>query len=397
MRAQVAIIGAGPAGLLLAQLLHLRGIDSVVLEAKSREYIENRVRAGVLEYQTVDILKGAGVADRLLREGLQHNGVELLFDRRRHRIDFGALTGHGVTIYGQQEVVKDLVAARVTTGRPIHFEVEDVSVHDVDSDSPSVRFRLGGAEQTLECDFIAGCDGFHGICRPSMPSNVLRVYERVYPFAWLGILAEVKPASDEIVYANHDNGFALLSMRSPTISRLYLQCEPDEDLTAWPDERVWEELQTRLSTVDGFHLETGPVLQKSVTPMRSFVAEPMRHGRLFLAGDAAHIVPPTGAKGMNLAVADVYVLSEALSHFYKSAGSGQGSAKTEKLEHYSATCLKRIWKVQRFSWWVTSMLHRSHTDNDFDRRRQLAELEYLTASPAAALTFAENYVGLPLG
>lgn len=393
MRTQVAIIGAGPAGLLLAQLLHLRGIDSVVLEAKSREYIENRVRAGVLEYQTVDILKGAGVADRLLREGLRHEGVEVLFNGRRHRIDFGALTGHGVTVYGQQEVVKDLVAARVATGRPIHFEVDHVSVHGIDSASPSVRYRAGGSEHTIECDFIAGCDGFHGISRPSMPSDVLRLYERVYPFAWLGILAEAKPASDELIYANHDRGFALLSMRSPTISRLYIQCEPDEDLATWPDERIWEELQIRLSTLDGFRLHTGPVLQKGITPMRSFVAEPMRHGRLFLAGDAAHIVPPTGAKGMNLAVADVYVLSEALSHFYK----GQGPAKTEKLEQYSATCLRRIWKVQRFSWWVTSMLHRSHADNEFDRRRQLAELEYLTTSRAAALTFAENYVGLPLG
>jgi len=393
MRTQVAIIGAGPAGLLLAQLLHLRGIDSVVLEARSREYIENRVRAGVLEYQTVDILKGAGVADRLLREGLRHEGVEVLFKGRRHRIDFGALTGHGVTVYGQQEVVKDLVAARVATGRPIHFEVDHVSVHGIDSASPSVRYRAGGSEHTIECDFIAGCDGFHGISRPSMPSDVLRLYERVYPFAWLGILAEAKPASDELIYANHDRGFALLSMRSPTISRLYIQCEPDEDLATWPDERIWEELQVRLSTVDGFRLDTGPVLQKGITPMRSFVAEPMHHGRLFLAGDAAHIVPPTGAKGMNLAVADVYVLSEALSHFYK----GQGPAKTEKLERYSATCLQRIWKVQRFSWWVTSMLHRSHTDNEFDRRRQLAELEYLTTSRAAALTFAENYVGLPLG
>jgi p-hydroxybenzoate 3-monooxygenase len=390
MRTQVTIIGAGPAGLLLAQLLHLRGIDSIVLEAKSREYIEGRVRAGVLEYQTVDVLKGAGVADRLMREGLQHAGVELLFKGRRHRIDFGALTEHGVTVYGQQEVVKDLVAARLASGRPIHFEVEEVSVHDIDGPSPGVRYRVGGSEHRIDCDFIAGCDGFHGISRPSMPASVLRVYERVYPFAWLGILAEAKPASDELIYANHDRGFALLSMRSPTISRLYLQCEPDEDLALWPDERVWEELQTRLSTHDGFRLETGPVLQKGVTPMRSFVAEPMRHGRLFLAGDAAHIVPPTGAKGMNLAVADVHYLAEALGQFYS-------SAKTEKLDQYSDTCLRRIWKVQRFSWWVTSMFHRSHTDNEFDRRRQLAELEYLTSSHAAALTFAENYVGLPLG
>ncbi|MEJ0040152.1 MAG: 4-hydroxybenzoate 3-monooxygenase [Gammaproteobacteria bacterium] len=393
MRTQVAIIGAGPAGLLLAQLLHLRGIDSVVLEAKSRHYIENRVRAGVLEYQTVDTLRAAGVADRLMREGLEHAGVEILFNRRRHRIDLKGLTGHAVTVYGQQEVVKDLVEARLATARPLCFEVEDVTLHDLESDAPSVRFRTaGGAGQVLECDFVAGCDGFHGVCRPSIPSSVLRIFERVYPFAWLGILAEVKPASDEIIYANHDNGFALLSMRSPTISRLYLQCEPDEDLSQWPDERVWRELQARLSTEDGFTLETGPVLQKGVTPMRSFVAEPMRHGRLFLTGDAAHIVPPTGAKGMNLAVADVRVLSEALAHFY----SGGGARRSDKIDAYSATCLRRIWKVQRFSWWVTSMLHRSRDDNDFDRRRQLAELDYLTTSPASALTFAENYVGLPL-
>jgi p-hydroxybenzoate 3-monooxygenase len=392
MRTQVAIIGAGPAGLLLAQLLHLRGIDSVVLEVKSRHYIENRVRAGVLEHQSVDILTAAGVGDRLQREGLRHEGIELLFNGVRHRVNFGALTGHAVTIYGQQEVVKDLVAARVATGRPLHFEVENVSVHGVESDSPTVRFHANGAEHVLECDFVAGCDGFHGVCRPSIPASVLKVFERVYPFAWLGILAEVKPASEELIYANHDRGFALLSMRSPTISRLYLQCEPDEDLALWPDERIWEELQTRLSTVDGFRLDTGPVLQKGITPMRSFVAEPMRHGRLFLAGDAAHIVPPTGAKGMNLAVSDVYVLSEALRHFYQV----QGSSRMEKLDAYSPTCLRRIWKVQRFSWWVTSMLHRSKDDNDFDRRRQLAELDYLTSSPAAALTFAENYVGLPL-
>ena len=391
MRTQVAIIGAGPAGLLLGQLLHQRGIDSIVLEAKSRHYIENRVRAGVLEYQTVDTLRAAGAGERLMQEGLKHEGVELLFNRQRHRIDLQALAGHSVTVYGQQEVVKDLVAARVVTGRPLYFEVEDVVLHGIDGEAPSVRFRAGGVEQVVDCDFIAGCDGFHGVCRSSMPASVLRLYERVYPFAWLGILADVKPASDEIIYANHERGFALLSMRSPTVSRLYLQCEPDEDLSKWSDERVWQELQVRLSTEDGFRLETGPVLQKSVTPMRSFVAEPMHHGRLFLAGDAAHIVPPTGAKGMNLAVADVRVLSDALTHFY----AGTGAARSERLDAYSATCLRRIWKVQRFSWWVTSMLHRSHEDTEFDRRRQLAELDYVTSSPAAALTFAENYVGLP--
>jgi p-hydroxybenzoate 3-monooxygenase len=394
MRTQVAIIGAGPSGLLLAQLLHLRGIDSVVLEVKSRDYIEQRVRAGVLENVVVDVLEEAGVGERLLREGLRHTGVHFRFAGRDHRFDLQALTGRAVTVYGQQEVVKDLVAARLATGRPLHFEVEDVSVHRFDTEAPEVRFRApGGAETSLQCDFIAGCDGFHGICRASFPASALKLYERVYPYAWLGILADVAPASEELIYANHDNGFALLSMRSPTVSRLYLQCAPDEALEAWSDDRIWTELETRLATREGFHLPTGPVLQKSVTPMRSFVAEPMQSGRLFLAGDAGHIVPPTGAKGMNSAVADVCVLAEALEHFYGAAGA----ARAEKLEAYSAKCLRRIWKVQRFSWWVTQLMHRSDADNDFDRRRQLAELDYLSTSHAAALTFAENYVGLPIG
>jgi p-hydroxybenzoate 3-monooxygenase len=396
MRTQVAIIGAGPAGLLLAQLLHLRGVDSVVLEIKSRDYIEQRVRAGVLEHQSVDILDAAGVGDRMMREGLQHQGVELRFAGRSHRIDFGALTGRGVTIYGQQEVVKDLVAVRIASGRPLYFEVSDVSVHGVETDTPQVRFReQGGSETVLQCDFIAGCDGFHGICRSSIPDSILKVFERVYPFAWLGILAQVPPAAEELIYANHEHGFALLSMRSPAISRLYLQCAPDEPLENWPDERIWSELATRLSTREGFDLPTGPIIQKGVTPMRSFVVEPMQHGRLFLAGDAAHIVPPTGAKGMNSAVADVYVLSEAVADYYKRVR--QPSARMEKLNSYSTRCLRRIWKVQRFSWWVTTLLHRSAEDDAFDRRRQLAELDYISTSAAAALTFAENYVGLPVG
>ncbi len=390
MRTQVAIVGAGPAGLLLAQLLHLRGIDSIVLEAKSRQYIEQRVRAGVLEHQTVDVLNDAGAGARMMHEGLRHEGLELRFAGTSHRIDLEALTGRAVMIYGQQEIVKDLIAARVATGRPLCFEVDDVSVHDVATGAPQVRFRKDGAEHTIHCDFIAGCDGFHGICRPSMPANVLRLYERVYPFAWLGILVETPPASDEIVYANHERGFALLSMRSPTMSRLYLQCAPEEPLANWSDERLWSELQERLSTHDGFQLGRGPILQRGVTPMRSFVAEPMRYGRLFLAGDAAHIVPPTGAKGMNLAVADVYVLAQALVHHY-------GGGGTHLLDAYSATCLRRIWKVQRFSWWLTMLLHRFEEDNDFDRRRQLAELDYVTSSHAAAQSLAENYVGLPLG
>ena len=385
MRTQVAIVGAGPAGLLLAQLLHQRGIESVVLEARTREYIEGRVRAGVLEHQSVDILRQAGLGERMLRDGLPHEGLHLHFNGRNHRIDFSDLTGKMVLVYGQQEVVRDLIALRLAARQPLHFEVDSVSVSDFQTDHPSVRYRMNGVEHTLECDFIAGCDGFHGVCRMSIPPGLLTIYERIYPFAWLGVLAEAPPASDELIYAHHAHGFALLSMRSPAISRLYLQCQPEEDLDRWPDERIWSELQTRL----GSQLATGPVLQKSVTPMRSFVTEPMNCGRLFLAGDAAHIVPPTGAKGMNLALADVQVLGKAFESYYR-AGSSAG------LEAYSATCLRRVWKVQRFSWWMTALLHRFDSDNAFDQRRQLAELEYLVSSRAAAQTLAENYVGLPL-
>ncbi len=385
MRTQVAIIGAGPAGLLLGQLLYQRGIEAVVLEARSREYIENRVRAGVLEHQSVDILNEAGVGARMMREGLRHHGIQLRFNGRNHRIDFEELTGRAVMVYGQQEVVRDLISARLAARQPLYFEVDSVSVSNLEDVRPQVRYQLQGEERTIECDFIAGCDGFHGVCRASIPSDRLAVYERVYPFAWLGVLAEAPPASEELIYANDERGFALLSMRSPTVSRLYIQCKPEEDVREWPDERLWSELQRRL----GSHLPTGPLLQKSVTPMRSFVAEPMRAGNLFLAGDAAHIVPPTGAKGMNLALADVRVLARALELFYK-------TGRSEGLETYSDTCLARIWKVQRFSWWMTALLHRFETDNAFDRRRQLAELEYLVSSRAAAQTLAENYVGLPL-
>jgi p-hydroxybenzoate 3-monooxygenase len=389
MRTQVAIVGAGPAGLLLGRLLRLSGIDSVVLELRSREYIENRVRAGVLEHQSVDILREAGVAERLEREALQHHGVVLRFNGETHRIDLTALTGRGVTVYGQQEVVKDLVAARLASGDPLLFEAGEVAPHGFESAAPEVRFQAGGERKRLRCDFIAGCDGFHGVCRTSAPAGALQTFERIYPFAWLGILAQAPPSSDEIVYASHDHGFALLSMRSPTLSRLYLQCAPDEDLSRWPDDRIWQELKVRLASDDGFELTTGPILQRNVAPMRSFVTEPMQCGRLYLAGDAAHIVPPTGAKGMNLAIADVYVLARALTHYYRTGKSGQ-------LDAYSATCLRRIWRVQRFSWWMTSMLHRFDEHNAFDRRRQLAELDYFTSAPAAELTLAENYVGLPL-
>jgi p-hydroxybenzoate 3-monooxygenase len=390
MRTQVAIIGAGPAGLLLAHLLHQHGIECVVLEAKSRHYVETRVRAGVLEHQSVDILNQAGVGARMMAEGLLHHGIFLHFAGRSHRIDFEELTGRTVMIYGQQEVVRDLIAARLAARQPLYFEVDAVSVHDFDTDSPRVRFRSGGEQHTLECDFIAGCDGFHGICRATVPPQQLSLYERVYPFAWLGILAEIPPASHELIYANDERGFALLSMRSPTVSRLYLQCAPDEDVEQWPDERIWSELRARLNV----QLASGPVQQKSVTPMRSFVAEPMRFGRLFLAGDAAHIVPPTGAKGMNLAMADVQVLARGLQSFYRPRAHAGGAM--EALNAYSHTCLSRVWKVQRFSWWMTSLLHRFAQDTPFDRRRQVAELEYIVSSRAAAQTLAENYVGLPL-
>jgi len=389
MRTQVGIVGAGPAGLFLSHLLHLEGIESVVLEARTRHYIENRVRAGVLEYNTVELMKSTGLGDRLLREGLVHRGVEFRFAGRAHRIDFEQLTGRSITVYAQQEVVKDLVAARLAAGGEIVFEAEAEGLDDIDGLHPRIRYRRDGEQRELICDFVAGCDGFHGVARAAIPPGALTIFERAYPFAWLGILAQSPPASEELIYANHDRGFALLSMRSPQISRLYVQCEPDEDLALWPNARIWEELHTRLNL--GAELIEGPVLQKNVAPMRSFVAEPMRFGNLFLAGDAAHIVPATGAKGLNLAVADVRVLAAGLAEHYrrKRAHAGNGL-----LDRYSAICLRHAWKVQRFSWWMTSLLHRFPDHNAFDHRRQLAELDYLCASHAAAQSLAENYVGL---
>ena len=387
METQVAIVGAGPAGLVLARLLELRGIDSVVLELRAREYVEQRVRAGVLEQRTVDLLTEAGVADRLHREGMVHEGIELRFGGRGHRIDLSGLTGgRTITVYGQQEVVKDLIAARIEAGGELRFEVSDVSVADIETERPAVRFRHDGSEHELRCDVIAGCDGFHGVCRPAI-AETLTVYEREYPFAWLGILARAKPSSEELIYANHARGFALHSMRSPEVIRLYLQCEPDEDIGEWPDERVWSELQTRFELADGFSLNEGEILDKGVTPLRSFVAEPMQHGRLFLAGDAAHIVPATGAKGLNVAVADVEVLAEALESFYASGDSAG-------LERYSERCLRRVWRVQHFSYWMTSMLHRPPGQDPFEAQLQLAQLEYVCNSHAASTTLAENYVGL---
>jgi p-hydroxybenzoate 3-monooxygenase len=376
---------------MLSHLLHLEGIESVVLETHTRRYVEERVRAGVLEQGTVDLLVESGVGARLKKQGLVHHGIELSFSGHRHRIDFQDLTpGRSVTVYAQQEVIKDLIQARLDAGGQIHFEVSDVSPHGLDTSTPSIRFRNNSGDmQELKCDFLAGCDGSHGISRASIPEDALRVFERAYPFAWLGILAEAPPVSDELIYTYHERGFALFSMRSPKITRLYLQCAPDEDIAQWPDARIWEELCTRQTTSDGWRPAEGPILQKGITGMRSFVVEPMQYGRLFLAGDAAHIVPPTGAKGMNLAIADVRVLARALAEFY-------ASGRRELLNEYSATCLRRVWKVQRFSWWMTSMLHRFDSTDGFEHRRQLAELDYVTGSRAASTSLAENYVGLSM-
>ncbi len=383
-------MGAGPAGLLLGHLLHLQNIDSYILENRAEDYVIERVRAGVLEHGTVQLLLDAGLGERLRREGLKHEGIYIAFRGRRHRIDFAELTGERfITVYGQNEVVKDLIAARRAAGRPLAFETGQASLHELDSTRPRIRFHEQGQPRELLCDFIAGCDGFHGISRSSIPADALRFYDKEYPFAWLGILAQAPPASDELVYSFHERGFALFSMRSPAITRLYLQCSPGESLAAWPDARVWEELQARLRAEDGWAPQQGPVLQKGVTGMRSFVASPMRYERLFLAGDAAHIVPPTGAKGLNLAAADVYVLARAIAEYYR-------SGHERLLGEYSDTCLRRVWKAQRFSWWMTSMLHRFSLEDDFDYRRQLAELDYLTGSRAAMQSLAENYVGLPL-
>ncbi|PWU23787.1 MAG: 4-hydroxybenzoate 3-monooxygenase [Candidatus Rokuibacteriota bacterium] len=386
MRTQVGIVGAGPAGLMLAQLLHLEGIDSVVLENRSRDYVEQRIRAGVLEQGTVDLLGEAGVGGRMEREGIVHHGIELQFAGGRHRIAFDKLTGRSIVIYGQTEVVKDLIEARLATGRPLLFEVESVSVHDHETERPRIRFGHEGIERELECDVVAGCDGYHGVSRPSIPGGVLREFSREYPYGWLGILAAAPPSSEELVYAHNERGFALLSLRSPELGRLYVQCRPDEDLAEWPDERIWAELQARLG-LPGWTLTEGPVLEKGVTGMRSFVVEPMQYGRLFLAGDAAHIVPPTGAKGLNLAIADVRVLAEALSDWYRTGSLAQ-------LEDYSARCLRRVWRCEHFSWWMTSMLHRSPEADPFELQLQLSQLRYVTSSEAAARSLAENYVGL---
>ncbi|MCC9156498.1 4-hydroxybenzoate 3-monooxygenase [Streptomyces parvulus] len=392
MRTTVGIIGAGPAGLLLARLLHGAGIDSVVLESRDRAYVERRQRAGILEQGTVDVLRAAGAGERMDREGLRHDGIELRFARRRHRVDFPALTGgRSVMVYAQTEVCKDLIALQLADGGPLLFETEALAVEGAGGDRPRVRFRHGGAggsEDVLECDYVAGCDGFRGVARRAVPDG--RTFERTYPFGWLGILADAAPSHDELVYARHDRGFALLSMRSPSVSRLYLQVPADTDAGDWSDEEIWDELERRFETDDDWTLRRGPITQKSVTPMRSHVHEPMRHGRLFLAGDAAHIVPPTGAKGLNLAVGDVVTLARALVHRV-------ATGSEELLDAYSATCLRRVWQAERFSYDLTTLLHRAPDATPFDDRLQVARLDRIASSRAAGTDLAEAYTGFPIG
>ena len=388
MHTQVAILGAGPAGLVLSHLLSLHRVESIVLETKSRAYVESRIRAGVLEHGTAQLLCETGVGERLKKQGMRHEGINLGFSCELHHINFAQLTGKAITVYGQHEVVKDLIAARTSSGGQILFEVADVSIDALSTNRPRVRFRHQGENRELSSDWLAGCDGSHGVSRTSLPPGALRIFEKTYPFGWLGILAEAAPSWEELIYSHHEDGFALFSMRSPSITRLYLQCKPDEDLTKWTDERIWENLERRLSFPGDKKVRRGRILQIGVTAMRSFAVEPMQYGRLFLVGDAAHVVPATGAKGMNLAVSDAWCLSRALDNFYS-------EGRTDLLESYSERCLRRVWKAQRFSWWMTSLLHRFDVNDAFELRRQLAELDYLASSRAAATALAENYVGLP--
>ena len=383
---QIAIIGAGPAGLVISHLLHLQGIESVILERRSRDFVEKRLRAGLLEQRTVDLLVSTGVGERLKREAMVHTGVNFQFEGARHRIPLDELTpGRHVTIYGQQEVVKDLIAARLAAGGVIHFEAEVDSFQGLEGAHPVVRYRQNGETKELHADYVAGCDGFHGVCRGTVPAK--NVYEKIYPFAWLGILAQVAPSCEELIYARHERGFALHTMRTPKLTRLYLQCPVEDTVDQWSDDRIWSELRARMN-IPGWSLEDGPILDKSITEMRSFVQEPMQHGRMYLAGDSAHIVPPTGAKGMNLAIADARVLTAAFVEFYK-------SGKNEPLSRYTAECLPRVWRAQHFSWWWTTLFHRfDDEDAAFQQQLQVSQLRYMISSRSALTSMAENYVGL---
>lgn len=390
LRTQVGIIGAGPAGLMLSHLLHLQGIESIIIETRARNEIESTIRAGVLEQGTIDILKETGAGERMLQEGFLHKGIELRFDGVGHRIDFPSLTeGKSVMVYAQHEVIKDLVLARVRDQGQMIFSVSHVSIADFDNDAPKIYFRKDDVEHEIHCDFIAGCDGTQGVSRSAIPAAILKTYEKIYPFGWFGILCEAPPSSDELIYALHERGFALVSTRSPEIQRMYLQVDPADKIENWSDDRIWSEFRQRLATLEGWKPKEGRIFNKVIVGMRSFVTEPMQHGRLFLAGDAAHVVPPTGAKGLNLAIADVRVLARGLTQFYR-------NGNRDELDRYSETVLRRVWKATRFSWWMTSMLHRFPGGDGFQYRVQLAELAYVTKSRAAATTLAENYVGLPI-
>jgi p-hydroxybenzoate 3-monooxygenase len=391
IRTQVGIIGAGPAGLLLSHILHLQGIESIIVEKNGRSDVEAIIKAGVLEQGTVDLMNKIGAGERMMKEGFHHDGIILRFDGRDERIDFPSLTGgKKVTIYAQHDVNKDLIKTRLDSGGDIRFEAKDASVHDLDSSAPKIRFRSNeGVVEEITCDFIAGCDGTQGICRPAIPAGALKIYERLYPFGWFGILCKAPPSSDELIYAMHERGFVLVSTRSPDIQRMYFQCSPTEKIAAWSDDRIWAEFRARLETKDGWAPKEGPIFSKTVIGMRSLVVEPLRYGRLFLAGDSAHVVPPTGAKGLNLAASDAQILARALTAFYK-------SNRGDLLDQYSATALRRVWKATRFSWWMTSMLHTFPGADEFQHPLQVAELDYVTGSKAGSTALAENYVGLPI-
>mgnify|MGYP006172718175 CR=1 FL=1 len=386
MKTQVGIIGAGPAGLILSRLLDLNGISSVVIENQSRSYIESRIRAGVLEHCTMDLLNIIGIGERMMQQGMHHHGVELRFEGNGHRIDFTELTDQQIMVYGQQEIIKDLISAHLSESRPLLFEVSDVIPKELESKSPVIHFIYNGEAQVLECDIIAGCDGYHGISRPSIPNDILKIHEHSFPFGWLGILAEAAPSSDELIYASHDRGFALHSMRSSQLVRNYIQCAPEENINNWSDDRIWSELQSRMELSAGFSLNEGKIIEKSVTPMRGFIVEPMQYGNLYLAGDSAHIVPPTGAKGLNLAVKDVRILSDALNEKYVNGNSS-------KLKAYTTNCLNHVWRAQYFSAWMTRLLHTYEDQDSYQRQLQLAQLRYITESRYAATSLAENYVG----